>query len=332
LIYTKSKFSQVKESAARILKQNGIIVNLPKDDGMLAYRLLVDNRTLKNQEVYWEIFGDSSAYMHIMSSDGKTNENGVVTIPRDLVLSVNKEIKRIRFSSGMFGEKNKDLLFFYDTPMPTNYFDTTIINIPTCKVILNLKLNRDPEFYLNKKMNVYLSTYISSYNLNFSCAVKDTMQFSQKIQKGQDYYLSIDVPGSERWSDFFEIQNDTHFVNIELKHGTSVIFEIVTPGDKQPDDDVMFDIIKNDSSESDYFFSPYDYELRGYQSLPIGEYTLKILSSEEKRIKRESENWSKNEILKEYASYEGKEIKFTITEDSPEVIDLGIIKLELINK
>ena len=63
--------------------------------------------------------------------------------------------------------------------------------------------------------------------------------------------------------------------------------------------------------------------------MPIGEYNLIISSSAEKKSKyQKNENECSEQIIAEYPDYERKIISFTISEDSPPEIDLGIIKLE----
>ncbi|MEJ2614595.1 MAG: hypothetical protein P8Z35_06540 [Ignavibacteriaceae bacterium] len=87
-------------------------------------------------------------------------------------------------------------------------------------------------------------------------------------------------------------------------------------------------LINNDNKD-EYFFEPYNYALDGYESLPIGSYTLKILSSKEKKEKIKVNNQELcSKIIPDFADYKGREIDFSINLNSPETINLGTIELE----
>jgi hypothetical protein len=219
------------------------------------------------------------------------------------------------------------VFFCTDIIIPDNISDTIDVKISTSRLIINFELNRDQGFYKDKQLEIYFSSRgCQLHDLEFSNSVTESYILPPKIQHGS-YYISVNISGSKRWHEFFEIKSDTTTIFTKLESGTSVIFKIKAPGGEKADNEVSFKLIENNVTD-DFSFSHYDYSLKGYESLPVGTYTLKIFSSKEKkaRIKKNSRN-SCDEIIPEYVDYKGKEISFTIDSNSPDLIDLGLIEL-----
>ena len=327
--YTKSKFKSIREKAAKILKKNGINIELPPDNGLVTFRLLLDSIPLSKFNVGYDIITDTTKFGYSMSSSLKTSANGLISFSKDLLLSMKSPVQKIRFTSNGFSSDTVKYAFFCaDAAMPKNLTDTTDVFISTGKLSLNINLNRDKEFYKNKEMDIYLSNNRCSLcYLNFKTEIKNPFTLPQKIQKGK-YSLHINVPGSKRWMDFIEINQGKTNLDIKLEHGTNVIFRVKAPGGKKADKEVMFELINNDNKNG-YFFDTYDYTLSGYESLPTGNYTLRITSSQEKKRKIEENNRERcSEIMPDFVDYKGKDIDFSIDLNSPETIDLGTIELE----
>jgi hypothetical protein len=216
--------------------------------------------------------------------------------------------------------------------MPENLSDTTEVLISTSITNLNFHLNRTPEFYRDKKMIIYLASNEKGIQsvMEDSAIIKNLYQIPMKLQKGK-YYINVTIPGEKSWDEIFEINKDTTNIKINLEQGSNVLFKVIAPGGVNADDDVQCELIKENNTDK-YFFSFYDEFLGGFESLPIGNYRVKILSSEEKKEKRkELPRHYQNEIIPEYLDYQGKEITFTIDSESLETIDLGTIYLEPVN-
>lgn len=330
--YTSSEFKSVRDGAAKILKKNGIDVELPKDNGLVVFRLFIDNALLSNFNVDYQIYTDSSKYGYSRSGSKTTSENGIISFSKDLLLSMKNPVQKIKFTSdGFSSDKQQHVFFCAGTKMPNDLSDTIDVFITTVKLNLRFDFNRSKEFYNNKEMRIYLSNnncFLQSIELTNS--IKDYYTLPQKIQKG-NYYINISIPGSNDWYEFFEVNEDTTNLDINLEHGTNVLFKIKAPGGENADKQVQFELINN-KNKNRYLFASYSYILDGYESLPVGFYTLKIISSKEKKEKTKINSLNNcNEITPDYIDYRGKDIEFSITSDSPETIDLGTIELEPTN-
>jgi hypothetical protein len=326
LSYTKSEYKSVRDGAAKILEKNQISVELPEDDGKVKFRILVDGVPLPNFNLGYELEGSSSSFGYY-SRNGKTTDKGIFNLNKDELLDTKKDNQRIRFSSNSGAGKSQMLFFCTDMIIPENISDTIDVFISTGRLRINFNLNRDKSFYMGKKMSIYFSgSQCQLHYLELSDLVQESYFLPLKVQLGK-FYLSISIPGSKDWHDFLEINSDTTTLLVDLYPGTSVKFKIKAPGGEKSDQEVSFKLIHNNIID-DYGFAYYNYNLDGYESLPVGTYTLKIFSSKEKkaRIKENSSN-SCDEIIPEYVDYEGKELSFTIDSNSPEIIDFGTIEL-----
>jgi hypothetical protein len=328
LLFTKSKFSIIRGNAANILKKKGVVVSLPDDDGKVKYKFLVNGKPLKQDKIRCEFYKASRLDRPFLNDSEKTNEDGILSITRDLLLDHVDEIKKIVFYPDKSNGGGKEVIFVCESVLPKNLNDTTTIDIQAAKVLVKFHLNRNTDFYRDKKMNVNAFPP-NIITLDFSSDIKEIFAFPMKFQKKMKCSFSAYIPGSTTWhSSLMEIQQDSILLDAYLENGTNVTLHIEPPGGKDADKWVLFDLTRIGKSRwEDSFY--YDYFLGGFESLPIGEYNLIISSSAEKKSKyQKSENECSEQIIAEYPDYEGKIISFTISEDSPAVIDLGIIKLE----
>ena len=177
-------------------------------------------------------------------------------------------------------------------------------------------------------MSIYLSGRLCQLHyLELTNIVQESYILPPQIQQG-NYYISVSIPGSKDWHESFEINKDTTTLLANLVYGTSVTFQIKAPGGEKSDNEVWFELINN-NQKNDYFFIHYNYNLGGYESLPTGSYTLKIFSSKEKKEQIKSNTRGKcSEIIPDFICYDGKDIDFSINDNSPETIDLGVIELK----
>lgn len=328
LLLTKSKFSIIRSNAANILKKKGIVVSLPNNDGKIKFKFLVNGKPLKQDKIRCEFYKDSTAGRSFLNDSEKTNEDGILSITGDLLLDHVNEIKKIIFYPDKMNNGGKEAIFVCESVLPKNLNDTTIINIQAAKVLVRFHVNRNNDFYKDKKMNVNAFPPKVTM-LDFNIEFKEVFEFPMKFQKKIKCSFSAYIPGSTTWhSSLMEIEEDSIVIDANLENGTNVTFNIVPPGGKDADKWVLFDLVKTGNSEWDNFWN-YDYSILGYESLPIGEYNLIISSSAEKKSRyQKSENECSEQIIAEFPDYNGKIIPFSISKDSPPEIDLGTIKLE----
>lgn len=328
LSLAKSRFSMIRNNAANILKKNGVVVELPRDDGKIKFKFIVDGTPLKQDKISWELYNCSKPNRSFLGGSEKTNNDGILSIDKDLVLDKINEIEKLVFFPDAMNGGAKQVVFEYNSQFPKNLNDTTIIKILTVSVSIEFHLNRTDDFYKNKMMKIFAFPP-KVISLNYPVEIKNIFKFPVKFEKNIRCSFSAYIPGAITW--FSSIQDtlkDDVVLDAYLENGTNVTFNIVPHGGKEADKWVLFDLVKIGNSKWDNFWS-YDYSFQGYESLPIGEYNLIISSSAEKKSKyQKNENECSEQIIAEYPDYEGKIISFIISEDSPPEIDLGIIKLE----
>jgi hypothetical protein len=332
LLHTKSKFSTIRGNAANILKKKGIVVSLPSDDGKIKYKFLVDGKPLKKDRIRWELYNDSKPDRSFLNGSEKTSEEGILLLTRDILLDRINEITRIIFYPDNWNDGGKQVIFYCESQLPQNLNDTTLIQISTVKISINFHLNRNTDFYQNKKMRLHAFPPKMTM-ITFETDIKKEFELPVRFQKNIKCSFSAYVPGALPWFSPFRdtIKNDM-VMDAYLENGTTVTFKLIPPGDNKADKGVLFELERIGKSTWDNFFH-YDYFEGGYEALPVGEYRLIISSSAEKKSKfQKDENECKEQIIADYPDYEGKIISFTITEGSPEHIDLGSIKLEALKK
>ena len=329
LLFTKSTYSIIRSNAANTLKKKGIVVSLPNDDGKIKYKFLVDGKPLKQDRIRWELYNDSKPDRSFLNGSEKTDEDGILLITRDLLLDRIKDIKKIIFYPDDMNYGGKEAIFVCESTLPKNLSDTTIINISTAKISIRFHLNRDTIFYQNKNMRIHAFPPKLTM-LSFETDIQGKFEFPIRFQKNIKCSFSAYIPGALPWFSPIRdtIKNDL-IIDAYLENGTTVTFKLIPPGGVKADQGVLVELERIGKSRWEDFLY-YDYSLGGYESLPVGAYNLIISSSAEKKSKfQKSENdCGEQQILKDYPDYEGKIISFTISEDSPETIDLGIIKLE----
>lgn len=332
ILLTKSKFSIIRGNAANILKKKGIVISLPKDDGKIKYKFLVDGNPLKKDRIRWELYNDIKPDRSFLNSSEITNDDGILSIARDLLLDRIDEIKKIVFYPDVMNSGGNQVIFIYDSQMPRDLTDTTVIDISTVKASIRFHLNRNAEFYKEKKMriNAFPPKVIM---LSYEPEIKELFNFPVRFQKNLKCSFSAYVPGAITWfSPNRDTLKDNLIFDVYLENGTNVTFSLELPVGKDADKWEMFDLEKIGSSRWDNNFH-YDYSIGGYENVPVGEYRLVISSSSEKKSKQNrNDNECKEQILQEYPDYEGKIVSFTITKNSPASIDLGIIKLDAVKE
>ena len=114
----------------------------------------------------------------------------------------------------------------------------------------------------------------------------------------------------------------------DLRPGAALRFELVAPGGKKADTQVQYTLLGLPTKD---YHRHLDYENKGFRGLPVGEYTLKILSSLEKRSSQQlaaiDDKTKVHKCLP--GDYSGQEVKIVITKDKP-VLDLGRIRLKAV--
>lgn len=102
-----------------------------------------------------------------------------------------------------------------------------------------------------------------------------------------------------------------------------VRYAIIPPGKERHDPQVPFRLWRGGQQVDSWRYQVGATNL--FRSLPLGHYRLVVPGTAEQR---RTSSRGLNEIIPPTRGYRGREITFAITEQSPKVIDAGVMRLE----
>jgi hypothetical protein len=130
------------------------------------------------------------------------------------------------------------------------------------------------------------------------------------LQPGS-YELEILFPGAERYTRIITVDGRNPSVDAQLRPGTDVHFLAV-----RPDDQRMRGYLTKPNSEIHLSYYQDKHDI--FRGLPCGDYVLHIPGSAH----------SRDPVFIDAVNYAGREIPFTIPENSSPLVDLGTIRLD----
>jgi hypothetical protein len=151
--------------------------------------------------------------------------------------------------------------------------------------------------------------------------------FSTKIvfaslQPGR-YDLELRVPGAANWkSGEVQLNERSSTLSANLSAGADVRYRIATPNDPSPFNQPSFEILRAGQRVESHLYA--DWSANTCRGLPPGEYIFRVLSRAEQQAQQSR---GTNEKLINVRGYRGAERSFTIRDDSPNTMDLGVIAL-----
>jgi hypothetical protein len=269
-----------------------------------------------------------------MSSGGRTDAKGEIQIEGSWFADPRVNASVIKFSGSYFTALEQT---FFATRVAVPADRKSPIDVPISTHPLRLVLNNAPADVDTKVGLEYRgpvvkpetsSSFYMSMGGQISVPLRGVLNFP-RLGEGR-YVISLDIPGRALWRSEEIVMDKPRELVVDLRPGAALRFELVAPGGKNADKQVQYTLVGLPNRN---YHRHVDYTTRGFRGLPIGEYTLKILSSLEKRSsQRLSPNGDKtNEHECLPGDYSGREIKIVITKDKP-VVDLGRIRLQLAAK
>jgi hypothetical protein len=317
-------YGELREKAALALRAMGEEVQVEPVKPLL-FRLLRNGQVSPYTNVKWEIRGEDEG---AISSERNADEKGVLALKRELLVDA-PQAPRFLFAARDITEPN-DLWFEIQRDKPADLEAITDISIETGALALQIETPQPVAFYKGKKLLLDVSAQrplsTTSYFGSISGYKKIEVPFQSSIRFPQlqkrAYEIEIRLPGAARWKEKITLDEDQKTVSVKLQKGADVRFEIITPGGELRDKAPSYVLLRDGKPFDDYLYS--DYASRGYKGLPVGNYTLKILSSAARHKRyppREGE-------LILAPPYQGAERAFTIDDKSPDVLDLGRIVLQ----
>ena len=140
------------------------------------------------------------------------------------------------------------------------------------------------------------------------------------LQPGR-YQIIMRVRGAAQWeSGDITVGEGTNALRVALQRGADVRCVMIAPGvaaNSRP----AFEIIQGGRRLEQHRYIV-DWSSNLCAGLPVGDYLLRVLSTAEQRQPR-----ALNEIVPKVAGHRGTEVPFSISSDSPKLIDLGEIRL-----
>jgi len=209
-----------------------------------------------------------------------------------------------------------------------NSATATDLRVTLVPVQVAIRTSAPEEFYRSEQMSLSLRVERDTgYGKHFdgtSSAVLRVPFTNQLVfpalQPGR-YELRLTLPGAARWEQEFIVTERGAMVEAALSRGADLRYEITTPGERLQFVAPQFEILRVGKAVQQHLH--YDGSPNVWRSLPIGEYTLRVLSSDEATRRRRVAN----EIIPQPRGYLGTQVPFQINEASPKLIDLGVIAL-----
>ena len=325
----KHSSREVAMNAGDILRALGETIPSQKR-GRVHFQLLANGKPLlEGSRVDWELRGLGGS----LSSSQELGDAGILELAEDDLIDPERKINKIVFSQGR-DENPQAPIFYISLPVPTDLRQQQRINVDTVPTEMNVAMRvprrDDGEASAEVKISRGRETRDApagspatedSAELVFAHDRQATRQISLplntsmklSIQRGH-YDLEINSPGARTLRTTFTVGNDRQKLDFKLHPGGDLRFTIVRP-DGEPG--ARFVLLHEGEPVDPEMF---DRRAGRFRGLPTGNYVLRIPSSAEITA-REGDDFAP---LQPYA---GRDVQVAITGESPNVIDLGEIRL-----
>jgi len=295
----KSPIREVAENAAGGLNALGHKVELPELPDA-EFRLLVNGVPLKEGQINWKVV--TGPYGSGVSSYRPLDDKATVSIERKFLDGSGQEISELVFETGDL--KSHDAPWFHTSiPLPDDLGQRTDVGIETAPLHIDLEGlaiadNAEATVSMLYHYGEGAADYKHPSLMGFAVPAGDGLHFAN-IQLGT-YVLTITVDGAAAFeTDKIELKPGGTTESVELSPGGTLRFEIKPPGGDDADAPVIelvpVDVTPPGGLKRNWtyngnvslggFRSPT--EAHTWQGLPAGTYTLRVLSSAEKRRQKE---------------------------------------------
>jgi hypothetical protein len=249
--------------------------------------------------------------------------NGMLELEKKLFANPGRPVNQVKLSAR--GPAGRGLRFDAEVPAPTDLDALTTVNVEASPLRLKLhNLDR-----LNAPRPERGTVIISKHTIPiperfwFRSGARETVPISAEsimvfpaLECGT-YDVWITLPGSDVWHGVVEVSGDGAPVDVRLKPGSDVRFEIVGPEGRS-----AFAQLIKDGKPVDAEPDHRDRHL--YRALPCGNYVLHIAGNEPTKQIYGGRTFKPGP---DEIGYAGRDIAFMIRDGSPALIDLGKIEL-----
>jgi|GEM_PF-3139253 len=322
-------YYKVAKSAAEALRGMGEDIALPKPPVDARFRLqLSDGTQLSETQVKYSTGEDGKS--STTRSGGRTDAKGEIKIDGSWFADPRVNVSVMKFSSNNFTALDQ-IVFATNVTVPADR--KAPVDVPISTHPLRLVLNNSPTGQETKVALEYRgpvvkpetsSSFYMSMGGQISVPSRGVLNFP-RLGEGR-YVISLDVPGRALWRSEEIVMDQQRELVIDLRPGAALRFDLVAPGGEKADKQVQYTLVGLPTRNYHRYTG---YKTRGFRGLPVGEYTLKVLSSIEKRssqrLPANDDKTKVHECLP--GDYQGQEVKIVITKDKP-VVNLGRIRLQ----
>jgi hypothetical protein len=312
--------------AAGKLKAMGIKVN-DQEFSPLKFKLSINSAPLVNKNIQCKFVNNSGS----TGSDQNTDLQGVLELNRDKIYIHTGKVDYLELTYIKKFDKNAQTqepqvteapsfpggsFFYLKVDDPSKIIDTVDLNFLAYSLNIKIDSSEIPDFN-PKEMYLTLSfikdreyLYDKIEVVNQSVPYLENFQFNELCSG--NYKLTIKIADASLYENTFEIVNGAN-LNIKLKRGYTLKYTLSLP--IKSDESHKYPSLSLINPKQNMSFN-YDYQNKKFDNLQQGEYLFSF-------IEDTLSNYDSERNL-----YEGYQQTFTITADSPPVIDLGVIELK----
>lgn len=312
----------VMQSALWRLRTLGEKVELPREKPPVRFRVMLNGERLPSDaRVGWQLrFGDAGTVSSVATADA----DGIIGIDRDNFADPERPVSSVVLStSSLAKDSASEPIYQIELPLPADLDEVTTASavVLPCNLILRSppqrQLATDAKVMIRKR-NSQDPERFSSYESRTIIAAVDVPVALPPLQP-DTYELEVAVPGALQVKERFVAEPGAESLDVQLSTGTDVRVEFVQPnGVRDRVDDRLFSNFQ--------WVHRYRDQQATYRGLPPGNYEIHVASSDE-AVKASGRSTKPGP---DETPYQGRKIAFTITEDSPPLIDLGAIQLEAV--
>ena len=318
---TKHPSPRVAEQAADVLRMMGEKIAPPIPAPPVRFRIVVnDEPMVPGSEIWWDVGG--------MTSTSRISRDGTLHLERSIFLEPDRKATRVILSSNAWRTKTAEgPTFHVDVPIPPDFDLVTEVNVKLFSFPLTVHSPKGPtnpqetKAYVRiqqrspQDLNEPAGRFIPTLDRRFDVALAHPVILS--LQSG-DYEIVVTSSGAARLVKQVTVPLEPASLDIQLSAGSDLRYELLRPdGEKR----APVELVKDGQRVSDLY---YDSEVRTFRWLPPGSYVLRIPSSKDLG--------SGDGDFVGYGPanipWSSRDIAFTITPESPPIIDLGKITLE----
>jgi ubiquitin len=314
---TKHRSPEVARSAAAILTSMGEQVSLPPPPEPVRFQILINGAPVNTDlSIGWSLYGASCDM--VSAGGAKPNEEGTIEIKRECFLNAERKPNSIALEIGS-AKSAREPFFYVSLSVPANLDSVTRVDVDLKPIELTIYGPPQALSDANQKATVHIERNKSEgesvaehiYDrIARSFDAPTEQALSLMLQPGS-YELEILFPGAERYTRIITVDGRNPSVDAQLRPGTDVHFLAV-----RPDDQRMRGYLTKPNSEMHLSYYQDKHDI--FRGLPCGDYVLHIPGSAH----------SRDPVFIDAVNYAGREIPFTIPENSSPLVDLGTIRLD----